>query len=85
MAKRSDAHAYPPRGMDRLDAARYIGVSATKFDEMVGDRRMPKPKKIDGRVVWDRVELDMHFTDLPARDDSVNQLDALLARGARAA
>lgn len=82
MPKRADLHAYPPRGMDRLDSARYIGVSATKFDLMVADRRMPKPKKIDGRMVWDRVELDMHFTDLPARDEGGNRIDALLARAA---
>lgn len=43
----------PPsrRGLSRVLAAGYIGVSATKFDEMVADGRMPKPKKIDARKI----------------------------------
>jgi len=48
-----DSLSYAPRGMSRDEAARYIGVGATKFDEMVSDGRMPKPKRVDGRVIWD--------------------------------
>jgi len=55
----------PPRGLARVQAALYIGVSATKFDEMVRDGRMPRPKRIDGRVVWDRKKLDEAFEALP--------------------
>ena len=33
------------RGLQREMAARYVGISATKFDEMVDDGRMPKPKR----------------------------------------
>jgi predicted DNA-binding transcriptional regulator AlpA len=61
----ADAIAYPPRGMSRTVAARYIGVGATKFDQLVHDGRMPKPKRLDGRVIWDRFSLDMAFTELP--------------------
>lgn len=64
-ALRSDPVSYPPRGLSRDEAARYIGVGSTKFDELVKDGRMPKPKRLDGRAVWDRVALDMAFTDLP--------------------
>jgi predicted DNA-binding transcriptional regulator AlpA len=53
-----------PRGLSRLQAAEYIGIGATKFDEMVEDGRMPKPKRIDGRTVWDRVLLDDAFEAL---------------------
>ena len=69
---------YAPRGMSREEAARYIGIGVTKFDEMVGDRRMPKPKRIDGRVVWDRLKLEAAFSDLPD-DEHVNPLDRMLA------
>jgi hypothetical protein len=31
---------------------------------MVSDGRMPKPKRIDGRTVWDRVKLDEAFAAL---------------------
>ncbi|MCV0395414.1 MAG: hypothetical protein K5872_21960 [Rhizobiaceae bacterium] len=75
---RADAIAYPPRGLSRDEAARYIGVGATKFDEMVKDGRMPKPKRIDGRTLWDRVALDIAFTDLPSVD-SGNFFDRLHA------
>jgi predicted DNA-binding transcriptional regulator AlpA len=77
---RSDPIAYPPRGMSRDEAARYVGVGVTKFDEMVADRRMPRPKRVDGRVIWDRLQLDAAFTDLPD-DKRVNPLDRMLEKG----
>jgi predicted DNA-binding transcriptional regulator AlpA len=58
----------PPRGLSRVQSAEYIGVSPSKFDEMVADGRMPQPKPIDGRVVWDRHELDAAFGELPHRN-----------------
>ena len=42
-----------PRGLSRVQAAEKIGVSPTKFDELVGDGRMPKPKRVDARRLWD--------------------------------
>ena len=48
----------PPRGLSRLEAARYVGLSPSKFDELVRDGRMPAPAPIDGRRIWDRMELD---------------------------
>lgn len=83
MTRAADSLAYPPRGLSRDDAARYIGVGATKFDEMVNDGRMPKPKRVDGRTVWDRVALDVAFTDLPT--EGPNKIDELLRRRGRAA
>jgi excisionase family DNA binding protein len=74
---RPDPIAYAPRGLSRDEAARYMGVGATKFDEMVADGRMPRPKRIDGRVVWDRIKLDMAFSDLP-EDNKTNPLDRML-------
>jgi excisionase family DNA binding protein len=53
------------RGLSLEQAADYIGVGKTKFLDMVQDRRMPKPKRMDGRVVWDRAKLDEAFAALP--------------------
>jgi predicted DNA-binding transcriptional regulator AlpA len=64
--------AAPRRGLSRIEAARYVGISATKFDALVKDGRMPRPKRIDGRVVWDVRCLDLAFDDLP--DDSTAQV-----------
>lgn len=66
-----------PRGLNRVEAAAYIGVSPTLFDELVRDGRMPTPKRINSRNVWDRVRLDAAFEDLPdkeARDDPYDNL-----------
>ena len=63
----------PPRGLHRGAGAAYIGVSPTKFDEMVRDGRMPQPKQVDGRRIWDRRALDAAFDALPdhtGRDSS---------------
>lgn len=83
MALKPDPHAYPPRGMSREDAAHYIGVGTTKFDEMVADRRMPKPRQIDGRKVWDRVALDIAFTHMPGGEQSETERILEKALGAR--
>ena len=58
-----------PRGLNRVGAAGYIGVSPTLFDEMVADGRMPSPKIINSRRVWDRRELDVAFDAIPRREE----------------
>jgi hypothetical protein len=66
MTKRPDFHSYPPRGLSREDAARWIGVSPSKFDEMRKDGRIGPAKLIDGRKVWDIRMLDDAFDALPS-------------------
>ena len=45
---------------------------------MVRDGRMPKPKPINARKVWDRLRLDQAFEALPDVDGSgVNPWDEL--------
>ena len=58
-----------PRGLSRVQAAAYIGVSPSLFDEMVKDNRMPKPTRINSRTVWDRVKLDEAFAALSDGSD----------------
>jgi hypothetical protein len=53
--------------LSRVQAAEYMGVGVTKWDEMVLDGRMPQPMIVDGRLVWDRVEIDAAISDLPRR------------------
>jgi excisionase family DNA binding protein len=80
MAAVVDTLGYAPRGLSREEAARYVGVGLTKFEEMVKDGRMPRPKRIDGRVVWDRLKLEAAFSDLPD-DQQSNPLDRMLQSG----
>lgn len=66
----------PPRGLHRETAAAYVGVSPTKFDEMVRDGRMPDPFAVDGRRVWDRKKVDMAFDELSgAHREEANEWD----------
>lgn len=66
---RSDDSPPWPRGLRREAAAAYIGVGATKFDDWVARGIMPKPKRQDGVVVWDRLALDAAFDDLPSEGE----------------
>lgn len=72
-----DSLAYPPRGLSREEAARYIGVSPSTLDRLIVEGRMPKPARIGKRVVWDRLKLDAAFSDLDG-DDRENSLDRSL-------
>lgn len=59
-----DSHAYPPRGMSREQAARYVGVSPDTFDRMIRENKMPLPKRDGGRTIWDRFQLDACFDEI---------------------
>ncbi|MGX5773918.1 helix-turn-helix transcriptional regulator [Methylorubrum zatmanii] len=65
----------PRRGLNRVEAARYIGVSPTKYDELVRDGRMPRPKRIDGCVRWDIRQLDAAWDALDGGDGESNEWD----------
>jgi predicted DNA-binding transcriptional regulator AlpA len=55
----------PRRGLSRDESAMYCGISATLFNRMVQDGRMPAPRLIDARKVWDMRSLDAAFDRLP--------------------
>lgn len=55
----------PRRGLSCAESADYIGVSVTKFLELVADGRMPQPKEVDRRRIWDIRGLDRAFDALP--------------------
>ncbi|MFG1206899.1 helix-turn-helix transcriptional regulator [Xanthobacter flavus] len=57
----------PPRGLSRVIAAAYIGVSPSLFDDLVANGRMPGPKLINARHVWDRLQIDAAFEALPEK------------------
>lgn len=59
----------PRRGLSCAESADYIGVSITKFLEMVADGRMPPAKKIDRRRIWDIRRLDAAFDALDGDDN----------------
>lgn len=64
----SDIRPIPRRGLSREEAAMYVGIGTTKSEQLVNDGRMPKPKRVDTRKVWDVRKLDIAFDSLPDED-----------------
>ena len=62
----------PParRGLSRVESAQYVGVSPSFFDRLVQERKMPAPKRIHSRTVWDVRALDSAFEALEGEDPS---------------
>jgi predicted DNA-binding transcriptional regulator AlpA len=52
-------------GLGEIEAAAAIGVSASKFRLLVKEGRMPRPRRVDNRSVWDVDELRAAFKALP--------------------
>lgn len=69
-----------PRLVPRDAAAAYVCVSPTTFDQMVGDGRMPRPKRLSvRRIAWDVRAVDAAVDGLPettAPDYSWSDIDA---------
>jgi hypothetical protein len=55
----------PRRGLSREEAAMYLGISASTFDELRASRLIEPARLIKGRKLWDIRELDMAFDALP--------------------
>jgi len=64
----SEARPVPRRGLSRVEAAMYVGISPPTFGQMVRDGTMPPPKRVGSRKLWDVRELDMAFDALPSEN-----------------
>jgi hypothetical protein len=53
-----------PRGLSRIDAAAYFGIGTTLFDQLVESGKIPRPFRLEGRVIWDRYRLDAAIDEL---------------------
>jgi hypothetical protein len=58
----------PRRGLSRTEAAIYLGISPSKFDDLRKDGRIGPAKVLDGRKLYAIDMLDQFFDALP--DDS---------------
>jgi hypothetical protein len=74
--KPSLAHSVPRRGLSRVEAALYIGISPSKFDELRKDGRVGPARLIDGRKVWDVRDLDLAFEALPMESNEAEDWTA---------
>lgn len=51
----------PRRGLNRAEAARFVGISPRLFDQLVEAGRLPKPVQIESEEVFDIIQLDLAF------------------------
>jgi hypothetical protein len=58
----------PRRGLSREEAAMYLGIGTTVFDELRASGQIDAPRIIKGRKLWDIRDLDMAFDALPRED-----------------
>ncbi|MCI4661040.1 MAG: hypothetical protein MRY63_04350 [Neomegalonema sp.] len=64
----------PPLALSASQAAEYIGVGLTLWNELVADGIMPPAKQIRSRRLWDRRAVEQAFallseSDIAARSD----------------
>jgi hypothetical protein len=60
-------------GLGELEAAAAIGISTSKFRLLVSQKRMPSPRRLDGRKIWDVDELREAFKALPHQDEDKDE------------
>lgn len=62
----------PPtrRGLSRVEAAGYIGVSPATFDRLISEQKMPRPKRVYSRTIWDVRALDNAFEALDSEGNA---------------
>jgi hypothetical protein len=53
------------RGLSRVEAATYLGISPSKFDELRKADRIAPPKVLDGRLIFTVERLDEFLDALP--------------------
>lgn len=58
-----------PRFFDQATAAAYLGISERTFEAQWRSYKMPYPRKIGRRCVWDRKILD-HWADIFSKIDT---------------
>ena len=56
-------------GLPELEAAAAIGVSLSFFRELVEDGRMPKPRVLNNRQIYDIDDLRAAFKNLPHKGE----------------
>jgi hypothetical protein len=64
-ASLSSVRPIPRRGLSRVEAAMYLGISASKFDELRKSGRIGPAKILDGRKLFAMEMLDQFFDALP--------------------
>lgn len=76
--KAADTYSYPPRGLCRKAAARYLSIPIELFDDLMQRGQLPGPRLLSGTAVWDRHHLDAAFEAFPTAGGSPSRASASL-------
>jgi predicted DNA-binding transcriptional regulator AlpA len=77
--KLADSFSYPPRAMRSERAAAYLSMSESNFLRLVKEGKLPKAKKLDGIVFWDRGALDSFVENYEGEvDETIDKWDKIL-------
>jgi hypothetical protein len=68
----SQSRPVPRRGLTRTEAAMYLGLSSSKFDELRKANRIAPPKILDGRLIFMVERLDEFLDTLPDENQPDN-------------
>ena len=60
------------RGLSQLEAATYLGISPSKFDELRKANRIAPAKVLDGRLIFTTERLDEFLDALPDENQTDN-------------
>ena len=72
-ARPRDIIAPVPRiAVGRDEAAASLGISRNLFNTMVDDGRMPRPRVVNGRRLWDADEVRVAFRTIPRDGDETS-------------
>lgn len=77
-AKLHDHLSYPPRAMRAERAAAYLSMSRSKFLELVNLGKLPKPVRLEGMALWDRLALELAFEEMASDGDRPNSFDVII-------
>ena len=68
----SQSRPVPRRGLSRTEAATYLGISPSKFDELRKANRIGPAKMLDGRLIFTVDKLDEFLDALPDENQTDN-------------
>ena len=74
----SEMRPIPRRGLSRTEAAMYLGISSSKFDELRKRGQVSPPRLIDGRKIWDLLDLNRDFEAFPVEGGAEEDWDVAL-------
>ena len=67
---RALARPFVRRGLSRVEAATYLGISPSKFDELRKAHRIAPPKVLDSRLIFTVERLDEFLDSLPDENET---------------